>query len=83
MGSPAEPLHQSKRSGQPEQSSQGQAPEPLTEFDSESVIATRRLVIDADAPRGDRQIWTGWGYVALVAAFLLGVCAALIAMLVW
>lgn len=60
-----------------------QAPEALTEFESESVIATRRLVIDADASRRDPQIATGWGYVALLAAFLLGVCAALIAMRVW
>jgi hypothetical protein len=50
----------------------------LTDFDSESVIATRRIVIDADTSRGDRQASSQWRYVALVAAFVLGMCTAVL-----
>lgn len=82
MGSPAEPLHQSERSDQPVHSNRDEALEGVTEFESESVIATRRILIDADA-RVDRQTSSGWGYVALAAAFVLGALTAIVAMLVW
>jgi hypothetical protein len=67
MGSPAEHLHPSQDEVL-----------AVTEFETESVIATRRILIDAQTPRVDRQTSSGWGYTALLAAFVLGMCAGIL-----
>lgn len=70
MRSPGEPLH----------TSQDEILEALTDFETESVIAARRILIDAVTPPVDRQqTSSGWGYVALLAAFVLGMCAGILA----
>ena len=69
MGSPAAPLHTSQDEVL-----------AMTEFDTESVIATRTIVIDAEQPRVDPQTSSGWGSMALLGAFVLGMCAGILAM---
>jgi hypothetical protein len=68
MRSPAEHLHTSQDEVL-----------AMTEFEPESVIATRRILIDAETTRVDRHTSSGWGYMALLAAFVLGMCAGILA----
>lgn len=77
MGLQGGHLLHSDRAGQPAQPGDEDMLQALTEFDSESVIATRRISIDADA-RIDRHSSSGFGYIALLAAFVLGVCTGLL-----
>jgi hypothetical protein len=82
MGSPAEPLHHSERIDRSAPSSQDLT-EAVTEFESESVITTRRIRIDTDPQKTKRHAASAWGYLALIVAFVLGVITALGVMLLW
>jgi hypothetical protein len=82
MGSPTD-QPQSGPAGPPANPTHDDTPEALTEFDSESIIAVRRVVIDAESPRSDARASPAWGYLALLAAFLLGLFTAIIALLLW
>jgi hypothetical protein len=67
MGSPAEQLHTSQDEVL-----------AMTEFETEAVITTRQILIDAEAARVDRHTSSGWGYMSLLAAFVLGMCAGIL-----
>jgi hypothetical protein len=81
MHSTSEPLHQSEGANclvdTPDETW-----EALTDFDSESVI-TSRTFINTHAQRIVSQTSSGWGYMALLVAFILGMCTAMIAVLGW
>lgn len=76
MASAAEALHQSERANYPVLTDRDEILEALTEFESESGISIGGARIEPAAS-------DGWGYMALLTAFALGMCAAILAMLGW
>jgi hypothetical protein len=82
MHSTTEPLHQSEGANCLVDTNPDETWEALIDFDSESVI-TSRTFIETHAPRIVSQTASGWGYLALVVAFILGMCTAMIAVLGW